>query len=396
LREKSSFSNIEKDHNRVSPKRNILSSTDELDDIVGLQAENYQNEISKPEIDALCSDWIHIQTVLRLLQVISCVMQRFETFCGTLNLMFKNLSNKLFVSSIDDIQEANVYFARIYLSKDLCKATKLRNILFSENVAVERKISDTPCSLIQMKGAEKNLSFCKASAQKLVYDFLMEPIRLSLSSVPSMDLWALEPHVEDFELPTYSSPSQYCTKVGEYLLAIVQQLEPFALPLENINFDSHSSTSKGCNEESDVIRILSFGEQEWSILSAFIETSTVSHAKSILRESADFTTTWCASIAHGTVGIFLKSVFTIKHLTDVSSVQLSTDIEYLENVITALGIEIVSALTSLKDFLSMARQELSDFIGKHRTEKKPNEAVDSVKLNIAKAIAKIRGVPLTF
>ena len=67
-------------------------------------------------------------------------------------------------------------------------------------------------------------------------------------------------------------------------------------------------------------------------------------------------------VAEGTAALYTEQLRGIQHVTDRGAQQLSVDIEYLTNVLSALSMEIPPALATFLTCLSTSREQLKDLL----------------------------------
>ncbi|GFY83567.1 conserved oligomeric Golgi complex component-related / COG complex component-like protein [Actinidia rufa] len=135
------------------------------------------------------------------------------------------------------------------------------------------------------------------TVNELVYDVLISKMRQRLSDVSHLLTWSDRP------LPSVSAyPPSYVTDVGEYLLTLPQQWEPLAEGISN---------SDAINDEAQL-----------------------------------FATEWMFKVAEGATALYMEQLRGIQHITDRGAQQLSVDIAYLSNVLSALSMPIPTILAA--------------------------------------------------
>lgn len=67
-------------------------------------------------------------------------------------------------------------------------------------------------------------------------------------------------------------------------------------------------------------------------------------------------------VAEGATALYMEQLRGIQYITDRGAQQLSVDIEYLSNVLSALSMPIPPVLSTFHTCLSTPRDQLKDFI----------------------------------
>ncbi|EDV28101.1 uncharacterized protein TRIADDRAFT_53345 [Trichoplax adhaerens] len=165
--------------------------------------------------------------------------------------------------------------------------------------------------------------------------YLVERCQQALKSVK---VWSAEKEVSDVsneDLPTFISPSSYITQIGDYLLNLPQQLEPFAT-------QNNPSLEMALKE----------GKLPYPDTSDNEDTSL---------NVNDTTIYWLGAVARGTVLTYVENIMKIPTLTDHAARQLIEDIEYLFNILEALeispGIKLKQIVLLLKSPSSLTEND---------------------------------------
>ncbi|GJT15619.1 conserved oligomeric Golgi complex subunit 7 [Tanacetum coccineum] len=296
-------------------------------------------------------EWSYVQSALQILTVADCLSSRSAVFeaslKATLARLNTNLSAAVFGSSIDpnsshetidgtgDLSMAgraalDVAALRLFDAPE--KARKLFNLLEQSK---DPRFHALPV-------ASQRVSAFVDTVNELVYDVLVSKVRKQLNGVSSLPIWSAVEEQTAFHLPSFSAyPQSYVTTVGEYLLTLPQQLEPLAESISN----------NDANAE----------------------------------EAQFFATEWMFKVAEGAAALFMEQLRGIQYITDRGAQQLSVDIEYLSNVLSALSMPIPPILATFHTCLSTPRDQLKDVI------KTDSESLD---LPTANLVCKMRHVSL--
>lgn len=203
---------------------------------------------------------------------------------------------------------------------------------------------------------------CVQKVQKLVFDCLFLPLRQALQGLHSWPRWKQQQekqNEEDVPLPEFSlQPSAYITQVGDILLTLMEQLEPHiskyeqqasqlkkttlleeAAPLEDHHLGSRRNRAKEGKKK------VGSGK------------SNLVGAEGALKQdsSSQF---WMSKIVEGLGELLLKEIIDIPRIEDKGSAQLGTDLNYLSNVIQALGVQLNPALEHISKFLVLSTTEI--------------------------------------
>jgi hypothetical protein len=201
-----------------------------------------------------------------------------------------------------------------------------------------------------------------AGVQKLGFDLVLLAVRDSLVKLPKMgNVWAAagaDGEGEDDLLSGVASsgvPQSYITELGEHLLEFLQQLDSFsaeggaglAAPdgsAQSVAPVLHSELHRLAHGEWD-----EFGESlalnERELRSLLHSTQQEQSGPEVGKEEdgedtmlAQFSSEWLDAVSHAIVGLFMTNVLRIEELSDSGTQQLATDIGYLINVLSTLGL----------------------------------------------------------
>ncbi|KAF4364898.1 hypothetical protein F8388_020612 [Cannabis sativa] len=286
------------------------------------------NTARKVELISNEEEWSIVQGALQILTVSDCLTSRSSVFEASLRATLARLSTTLsfsvFGSNVDQSPshvgddsngEASVGgraaldAAAVRLVDIPEKARKLFN-LFNQS-------KDPRFHTLQL--ASQRVTTFADTVNELVYDVLISKVRQRLSDVSRLPIWSSVEEQSAFPLPSFSAyPQAYVTSVGEYLLTLPQQLEPLA---EGI------SSNDANNDEAQF-----------------------------------FATEWMFKVAEGATALYMEQLRGIQYITDRGAQQLSVDIEYLSNVLSALSMPIPPVLATFHTCLSTARDELKQLV----------------------------------
>ncbi|XP_069036883.1 conserved oligomeric Golgi complex subunit 7 [Lepisosteus oculatus] len=170
-------------------------------------------------------------------------------------------------------------------------------------------------------------------AHQLAFDAVFLQIKHQLSLVHRMESWSSSGTGETLteDLPTFSlSPLEYITNIGQYIMSLPLHLEPFVTQEDPaLELALHAGKLPFPPEQADDLPELD--------------------------NIADY---WLGSIARATMQTYCDAILQISELTPHSAKQLATDIDYLSNVMDALGLQ---ASRTLQQIVTLLKAKPEDF-----------------------------------
>ncbi|CAK9135154.1 unnamed protein product [Ilex paraguariensis] len=298
-------------------------------------------------------EWSIVQGALQILTVADCLTSRSSVFeaslRATLARLSTNMSLSVFGSSIDQNQShvsdddgngrlsmagrGALDMAGLRLLDVPEKARKLFNLLEQSK---DPRFHALPIA------SQRVAAFADA-VNEHVYDVLISKVRQCFSDVSRLPIWSLVEEPSAFSLPSFSSyPQSYVTSVGEYLLTLPQQLEPLAEGISNTDANAD--------------------------------------------EGQFFAAEWMFKVAEGATALYTDQLRGIQFITDRGAQQVSVDIEYLSNVLSALSMPIPPVLATFHSCLSTPRDQLKDIV--------KSDSGNQLDLPTANLVCKMRRVNL--
>ncbi|KAL0927617.1 hypothetical protein M5K25_001808 [Dendrobium thyrsiflorum] len=296
-------------------------------------------------------EWSIVQGALQILTVADCLTSRASVFeaslRATLARIGTSLSLSVFGSNIDQsylvsgnanvelplVGRAALDVASLRLSNMPEKTRKLFNLLEQSK---DPRFHALPLT------AQRVAAFAD-TVNELVYDVLISKVRQRLNDVSRLPIWSSVEEPSAHPLPSFNAyPQAYVTSIGEYLLTLPQQLEPLAEGITN---------NEASNEEAQF-----------------------------------FATEWMFKVAEGATALFMEQLRGIHYITERGAQQLSADIEYLSNVLSALSMPIPPFLSTFHTFVSTSRDEIRNLL-------KPDSS-NQLDLPTALLVCKIRRISL--
>ena len=252
------------------------------------------------------------------------------------------------------------------------------------------------------------------SCHSFVFDVCNAVPRKQLSNVSNMPCWTANSDPNAFD--SYGSlPQSYITLVGEHMLALVQALEPFASDPESLDLANEVMggirsvatqawrdivASTGGSES--VVEILMNGKELITHVSSVFgdsgeldgedEDEEEDDMDAATKFSAAFCNKWLDVVGLAVTGRLLEKVLRIPKLTPKGCEHLSVDLNYLVNVLAALGVSghphpLVSHVAEL------ATMEDGELQAKIQSRDR-NVPIEAAVRSIEQRVALMRGIPL--
>ena len=177
-----------------------------------------------------------------------------------------------------------------------------------------------------------------SALHNLILDTMFKPIQSKLSSFHEWNhIWAAKSSqglLSSIPLPNFSlQPSEYMIQIGEHLLTLVQQLEPYVSKQDD---DDHHDADDA-NQQND-------------------HTHDASSSSVYLEHDALY---WLNLLSKGTFKHLISSIHQIPLVSERGGRQLACDLEYLVNVLQALGLTIPPTILKLQVWLTWNESQMS-------------------------------------
>ncbi|XP_023863949.1 conserved oligomeric Golgi complex subunit 7 [Salvelinus sp. IW2-2015] len=294
-----------------------------------------------PSAAVFQEDWTAFQNSVRIIATCGELLRQ----CGAYELQLSNkilatagkyLSESYSPRSLAGIQEAssterkasgrNPWQEYNYLQRgNMAEYNGLMGLLYS----LKEKGTGNSSLLAETRVALTRLN---QQANQLAFDSVFLQIKHQLclvSKMESRDAGGFgESYAED--LPTFSlSPQEYITNIGQYIMSLPLHLEPFVTQEDPaLELALHAGKLPFPPEQGDDLPELD--------------------------NTADY---WLGSIARATMQTYCDAILLIPELTAHSTKQLATDIDYLSNVMDALGLQPSRTLQQIVTLLRAKPEE---------------------------------------
>nr|XP_020493190.1 conserved oligomeric Golgi complex subunit 7 [Labrus bergylta] len=287
-------------------------------------------------------DWTAFQNSVRIIATCGELLRQ----CGEFEQQLSNkilgtagkyLSESYSPRSLTGIQEAssterkspikNPWQEYNYLQRgNMAEYNSLMEVLYS----LKEKGTGNSNLLAEARAALTRLN---QQANQLAFDSVFLQIKHQLILISKMERQEEpglgESYTED--LPTFSlSPQEYITNIGQYLMSLPLHLEPFVTQEDPaLEMALHAGKLPFPPEQGDDLPELD--------------------------NTADY---WLGSIARATMQTYCDAILLIPQLSVHSTKQLATDIDYLSNVMDALGLQ---PSRTLQHIVTLLRAKPEDY-----------------------------------
>jgi hypothetical protein len=252
------------------------------------------------------TDWSGFQNAFHLLRVCSSIkgeLLSLET--DTAEKLASPVRNLLAVSKNPEGNDSLLWLSQRLLLESSPPATTLGLEAFIEHVLDEH-----------YKEPWRDLEALLQEIRDLIYDYMFQVIRLKLDSFESWPIWHEQSKSSLLKLPVFSlQPSEYMTQVGEHLLTLVQQLE---LSANKSDPEGEDAGESGSSDDTEPVAL-----------------------------DGEDTSFWLDLISHGVCDELVNRVQTVERFTEKGGKQLACDVDYLANVLSALGLSITPLATAI-------------------------------------------------
>ncbi|XP_069547627.1 conserved oligomeric Golgi complex subunit 7 [Brachyistius frenatus] len=288
-----------------------------------------------PSSSVFQEDWTAFQNSVRIIATCGELLRQ----CGAFEQQLSNkilgtagkyLSESYSPRSLAGIQEAssterrsatkNPWQEYNYLQRgNVAEYNNLMEVLYS----LKEKGTGNSSLLAEPRTALTRLN---QQAHQLAFDSVFLQIKHQLCLVSKMESQEAPGFGDSFteDLPTFSlSPQEYITNIGQYLMSLPLHLEPFVTQEDPaLEMALHAGKLPFPPEQGDDLPELD--------------------------NTADY---WLGSIARATMQTYCDAILLIPQLSSHSTKQLATDIDYLSNVMDALGLQPSRALQHIVTLL---------------------------------------------
>jgi hypothetical protein len=224
----------------------------------------------------------------------------------------------------------------------------------NESLTVLKRLAATETVIPLYPGANESTADLARSCHFFVFDVCSSVPRKHLADMSSLALWKEKSGGGAVDL--YGTlPQAYITGVGEHMLALVQALEPFVSDPESLavaNEVMNDVRSVALQPWRDFVAAAGAPETESVILSLvdgkavsdFVDAATMVDEEEedddddTNKEGTVFCNSWLDAVGLAVTGQLLERIMRINQLTPRGCEHLYADLNYLINVLSALGV----------------------------------------------------------
>lgn len=271
--------------------------------------------------EGISEDWTMFQNAFRLIQI-----------CGDLLLKMEILDERLLAAIFMFEEDSQTPEKPQEKSASSPRPFRWFNYLQKERPAefnalneLKQKLKSAGESAVVLPVVADQFQSLNERVHTFAFDIIFIQIRQQLAQTPKLQVWSAKSPESGAalsdELPTFSlSPLGYITHIGDYLLTLPQQLEPFIT-----------------QDNPGLAAAMKAGNLPFPDIQDQDEHNPGSY--------------WLGSIARGTMHVYTESILRIHELTPYSTQQLLADIDYFCNVLEALEVNPSQILTHINVLL---------------------------------------------
>ncbi|ELT88100.1 hypothetical protein CAPTEDRAFT_161050 [Capitella teleta] len=204
-----------------------------------------------------------------------------------------------------------------------------------------------------LKDVYSEMYSLSASLHQFAFDVVFAPLQQLLMSLPDFEIWQSESQAGAIttNLPAFGlTPQEYITKIGQYLMTLPQQLEPFT-------------------------------QEDNPALCVALKHGRLPHTLDQTDMPEQLADLWLESVANGSMRLYAEQILNIPKLSTLATQQLLIDIDYFCNVMDDLGLSSLENICNIAALLKASPEEYTHLS-------------DSVPLRLQNRIAAIRNLSL--
>lgn len=383
----------------------------EDDKVPGQIVESWARKLEMYEM----GDKSLVPSTLRALQAAGRLSRRLDEINDAAQELLMELSSQLFRDqSIDKVistciktnTSVGAGFASYVLTNDPNATSEMRRFIASSSshtTIVQNIFSSINAPLLRLKSSAGSLLFdlCTSIPDKVIADLAGE------------DIWASG----DKSKGAYDEsllPQPSITQVGEHMLSLVQELETFAstdalpdllvlsdeaysiaaasrgwMKLKNfLNLKENDGMEQIC-KRSTCIAAISSAEKSFGSSSSILPEDLTDNTEGGDDEAViKFVNEWLGAISDAIIGSVLVQLCQITVLSATGCAQLLTDIAYLENVVSAMGLKHHPILNHIKFLLKRDPSTLAACMDMMPTRNAGGVALKSIDTKVCNAISR--------
>ena len=288
------------------------------------------------EEDDNANQWTNFQHGFKIIEMCGTLLIRMTGFCEQMCTQLKAIFQTIVPSNNDAASDGSNYLK------------SARPMEWDKLLELHEKISEYGVDTI-LPSTQDYVAKLNEHAHKFAFDVIFIHLRRHLNALPKFDVWSASMQEGlDGELPTFSlSPLGYITHVGDSLLMLPQQLEPYFT-----------------------------ADNEY--LMAALTLGRIPYQEG---GGAQYDHHWLESFTRGAISVFTENILKIQVISTHSTRQLLADIDYFCNILAALEIDPSVELSTIAGLLEVSPQEFGDKVEQLKAES-----------GIVKSIMKMRNI----
>ncbi|KAG6920297.1 hypothetical protein DXG01_005066 [Tephrocybe rancida] len=330
------------------------------------------------DMDYSSQDWADFQLSLHLLSSARAVYERISTFEGKLRSSLMQTATRFRMARSDpSITIAPSRGESQLLEQSPLNSADLHTLLTSveadtqsrESASRHTQIPIPPGSPepILIEGRKAVFTFAN-SCQVALQGTILSPLRKHLASYASLASWNApgDPKAKrtmtanDLQMPSFSlSPSDIVQRVAEGLLNLPRLFEVYADD-DALAFSLHTLP----HVDAEILKGLTEQTSEALPQPTHMRRPSLSVTKPTALDPEAVSSAWLSSLGHTLLEHLTTTILpSIPTLSPTGAAQLTSDLEYLSNIVRAINVEFLELdrwreLTALDD--DEGRQKLSD------------------------------------
>ncbi len=257
-------------------------------------------------------EWARVSGSLRLLRAISAFNRTwndkkevgFATAIGTATPALEA------AGLLTELPDSNVQ-ARLQRFVEYVRKEDLDSAAIVWELVSDRSMAQRAIATFESAEMASDLREVLESAHQVVYENLIAGVRSRLEQISGAKIWNAA-EGDEISSTLGASPMAYATEIADYLMTVPQQLEPFVPDEEDAEYATPSSVfafSKGRTGREKLEEV-----------------------------NSSFAGMWIHVLAVGTMELYVERICGISKMSEMGARQMSVDIEYLCNVMSALGV----------------------------------------------------------
>ena len=369
----------------------------------------------------------HANCALEILRIAGSFKRTLKSFDLSVKDRLRSLSDLMLDDTLekgsglpDALEPAQL---RTFLAKEACVVSPDyiddgTGVKLPASVVELRRLASSDGSPLFPKSVD-SVSRLARSCQSFVFEVCYAIPEQNLRGISALPVWKQDGAGDDDEESYGILPQSFITHVGEHILALVQALEPFASDKEALGlanevmtgvievalqpwkeFVAAAGVSLTGDEKSELISLMRgkevshlFDDDGDNELDHQNEEEVDEDEDPDDKASTAFCNQWLDVVGLAVAGRLLERTMRIPRLGRKGAEHLATDLNYIRNVFTALGVagHPHPLLGSMAKLVTMDEESLQFKIQSRQGEMTPSDALEVIKRAEIR-IAYVRGI----